>query len=194
MKNILYIGIAALVAGYAFAQMGVQPKTKNLDLCNLPQGPVEGLVGQTLSMKDGTLPNRVSILIGSPSSACTVAITMTRAQVNFSIGEIISIDGIASPFGVSTTKVKRSPNYSFDMNGDSGLDNVVGIFSYRDVVRCGGMSSVDFGSPYNYKLKTDKGDLSLGDAQITVINRYSEPTRLRLTFTRNMEVSSISEY
>lgn len=190
--TLLGIVLTAAVAGFGFSNMGVKPTTENIDLCKLPSGNVEGVVGEVLGIQPGTLPSRVNVTLGNPASLCTVSINMTRGQINFNAGEVIKVDGIASPFGVTASSITRNPSLAYGMDGSNGLDVVEGIYSYRDVVRAEGMGA-GYNNPFNYKLPTTKGSVSLSQSQIDVINRYSEPTKLRITINRNFEVVSIQQ-
>lgn len=190
-KRIVSIVVASAIGGYSFSMMNVQPKTQNQDLCEIKDGPVTNVVGQTLSLKDATLPGRVSVLLGSPSSECTISVTMHRSQMNFIIGDLISVDGVASPFGVTAQYITRNPSKAYTMDGQSGLDVVEGTFSWRDAIRVRGSDPKDSTIPFRYEMVTLKGDLVLSQDMIHIILRYNDPTKLRITFDRNNLVTSI---
>ncbi len=178
----------AVITGYALAHIKDSTKTKNTDLCDLPIGGVENVVGEVISIRQGSL-GRASLLIGNPSSQCTVAINATWDKVKVEVGDIILVKGMNSSFGVNAESILRNPNLAYDLTGSLNADVVVGHYSYHDAYR----ASTQNTSEYLYKIPTLKGDLVVPDALLSTLNQYGTPTKLRLSFDRNLVVTSITK-
>ncbi len=173
-----------IVVGIGCIAIGVQPKGKETDLCALPRGAVERVEGQVIGIKEGIVPNQMAVRLGSFSSPCTVIVTTTRSQVNFVVGEMISVEGVTFPYGVRASKIERLPYTGSGINRQIGINIVEGKYSKYDVIHT---------DKNSYKIDSSSGLLSLSNAQVNIINQYSKPTKLRLTFNRSSEVIDIEE-
>lgn len=183
LSNIIGLGLAAGVLFSGYLNQGAKTYTANDDLCKLPEGTVENVVGEVLSIEDASVPFHKKVIVGSPASACTVQVTFDRSDMGFSVGDLLKIKGVSTAYGVTAEEHTVSPSLAYDMEGNNGSNVVALTFEKSDLLLVDGRTHL-------YKLISTKGDLYVEQNMIDEFLRIRGATPLKVTYDRNKTVTS----